>query len=77
MTLTRREFLVTGEAAATAARTQPGRRASALLIIADDQGLDLGCYVNRAISTPHIDAFAASAVRFTHGFATVSSCSSR
>ncbi|MBI1872910.1 MAG: sulfatase [Acidobacteria bacterium] len=75
MTLTRREFLVTAGAAA-AARTQPGCRASALLIIADDQGLDLGCYGNRAISTPHIDAFAASAVRFTHGFATVSSCSS-
>jgi N-sulfoglucosamine sulfohydrolase len=76
MTLTRREFLVTTGAAVATARAQPGRRASALLIIADDQGLDLGCYGNRAISTPHIDAFAASAVRFTHGFATVSSCSS-
>jgi len=76
MTLTRREFLVTAGAAAAATRAQPGRRASALLVIADDQGLDLGCYGNRAISTPHLDAFAASAVRFTHGFATVSSCSS-
>jgi N-sulfoglucosamine sulfohydrolase len=76
MTLTRREFLATAGAATAAARRQPGRRASALLIIADDQGLDLGCYGNRAISTPQIDRFAASAVRFTHGFATVSSCSS-
>ena len=76
MTLTRREFLVTTSAAAAAARQQPGRRASALLIIADDQGLDLGCYGNRAISTPQLDRFAASAVRFTHGFAAVSSCSS-
>jgi N-sulfoglucosamine sulfohydrolase len=75
MTLTRREFLVTAGAAAAVTATQPDRRASALLIIADDQGLDLGCYGNPAIATPHIDAFAASAVRFTHGFSTVSSCS--
>src|SRR5712692_4996306 len=74
--LTRREFLVTTGAGVVVARQQSLRRRSALLIIADDQGLDLGCYGNRAVSTPHLDELAAGAVRFTHGFATVSSCSS-
>lgn len=41
-----------------------------VLIVADDQGRDLGCCANRAIGTAHIDEFAASGVRFTNGFAT-------
>lgn len=73
--LSRRELL-TGTAATLVAARQPrARPRSVLLIIADDQGLDLGCYGNRAISTPRIDEFSASAVRFTHGFSTVASCS--
>jgi N-sulfoglucosamine sulfohydrolase len=58
--------------AATAA--EPARR-NALLIIADDLGLDLGCYGNTTIKTPHLDALARNGVRFSHGFAAVSSCS--
>jgi len=57
------------------ARSQPPPRRNVLLTIADDQGLDLGCYGNPAIKTPSIDQLAASGVRFTHGFTTVSSCS--
>jgi len=46
-----------------------------LLLIADDLGNDCGCYGNDKIKTPNIDALAKNGVRFTHGFAAVSSCS--
>ena len=73
--LTRRDLLASAGAAIVIPRTQQARRRSVVLIVADDQGRDLGCYGNRAISTPHIDELAASGVRFTHGFSAVSSCS--
>jgi N-sulfoglucosamine sulfohydrolase len=46
-----------------------------LLIIADDQGRDLGAYGNAVVRTPHLDTLAARGTLFTHAFATVSSCS--
>src|SRR5262249_48906781 len=57
-----------------AAAAEPARR-NVVLLIADDLGLDLGCYGNNKIKTPHLDALAKNGTRFTHGFATVSSCS--
>ena len=48
---------------------------SVLLIIADDQGLDLGAYGNRVLKTPNLDQLAARGTLFTSAFATVSSCS--
>jgi len=51
------------------------RRKNVLMLIADDQGRDLGCYGNAVIQTPNLDRLAAEGVRFTHGFATVASCS--
>jgi len=78
MNISRRSFL-TGAALTVGmigvAHPQPPPRRNVLLIIADDQGLDLGCYGNSAIKTPNLDQLAASGVRFTHGFTTVSSCS--
>jgi N-sulfoglucosamine sulfohydrolase len=53
---------------------EPARK-NVVLLIADDLGLDLGCYGNTTIRTPRLDALARNGVRFTHGFATVSSCS--
>jgi N-sulfoglucosamine sulfohydrolase len=53
---------------------EPARR-NVLLLIADDLGNDCGCYGNDKIKTPNIDALAKKGVRFTHGFAAVSSCS--
>jgi N-sulfoglucosamine sulfohydrolase len=79
--ITRRKFLLTtgstivASSASGSSRQPPDRGRNVLLIIADDQGRDLGCYGNRAIATPHLDELSASAVRFTHGFSTVSSCS--
>lgn len=59
--------------------TRPTRAASAkrrnvLLLIADDQGLDAGCY-GTGIATPRIDALARGGTRFTQAYAAVSSCS--
>lgn len=53
---------------------EPPRR-NVLLLIADDLGLDLGCYGNPVVQTPNLDRLAADGTRFTHAFATVASCS--
>jgi N-sulfoglucosamine sulfohydrolase len=50
-------------------------RKNVLLIVADDLGLQLGCYGDKSARTPHLDALAAAGTRFTHGFASVASCS--
>jgi len=54
---------------------QSAQRKSVILLIADDQGLDLGCYGNTAIKTPNLDKLAGRGVRFTNAYATVASCS--
>jgi N-sulfoglucosamine sulfohydrolase len=46
-----------------------------VLMIADDLGMEVGCYGDTAAKTPHIDRLAASGTRYTHGFASVASCS--
>lgn len=46
-----------------------------ILLIADDLGNQVGCYGDKAAKTPNIDALARAGTRFTHGFASVSSCS--
>lgn len=46
-----------------------------VLLIADDLGLQLGCYGDKAAKTPNLDALARTGTRFTHAFASVASCS--
>jgi N-sulfoglucosamine sulfohydrolase len=46
-----------------------------VLLVADDLGMQVGCYGDRHAKTPNIDALAKSGTRFTHGFASVASCS--
>ena len=46
-----------------------------VLLIADDLGMQVGCYGDAVAKTPNIDALAKAGTRFTHGFASVSSCS--
>jgi len=41
-----------------------------LVFIADDAGMDFGCYGNRNIKTPHIDKLAADGLRFDKAFLT-------
>jgi len=56
------------------ARAQ-GAPKNVVLIVADDLGLDLGCYGNKAARTPNLDALAKKGIRFKNAFATVASCS--
>lgn len=46
-----------------------------VLLVADDLGLQVGCYGDPVAKTPNIDALARSGTRFTLGFASVASCS--
>jgi arylsulfatase A len=47
-----------------------------VLIVADDLGwADLGCYDSKYHKTPHLDAFAATAVRFKHAYSACPVCS--
>lgn len=46
-----------------------------VLVVADDLGLTLGCYGNKTIKTPNIDAVAADGALFTHAYCTTASCS--
>jgi N-sulfoglucosamine sulfohydrolase len=46
-----------------------------VLIVADDQSPDMGCYGNPVLKTPNMDALAAAGTRFTHAFCTTASCS--
>jgi N-sulfoglucosamine sulfohydrolase len=50
-------------------------RKNVLLLVADDLGMEVGCYGDKVAKTPNIDVLAKSSTRFTHGFASVSSCS--
>lgn len=46
----------------------PDTKPNILVFIADDLGMDLGCYGNRAIKTPNIDQLAAQGVRFEKAY---------
>ncbi len=49
-----------------------------VVLLTDDQGtLDAGCYGSEDLSTPHVDALAASGVRFTQAYAHTVCCPSR
>lgn len=72
-----RYALILGSALLTAgplAAAEPARR-NVVLLIADDLGLDLGCYGHPVVKTPNLDALAKRGTRFTHAFATTASCS--
>jgi N-sulfoglucosamine sulfohydrolase len=76
--LDRRDFLLGSAALSGVTRVNAATRASGpniLLVIADDQGLDAGCY-GGVVKTPNLDRLAAEGTLFTQGYATVSSCSS-
>ncbi|MFO0865260.1 MAG: sulfatase [Gemmataceae bacterium] len=46
-----------------------------LLLIADDLGMEVGCYGHPVVQTPHLDRLAKKGVRFTKAYSTVASCS--
>ncbi len=57
--------------------SSPGEcKPNVLLITADDLGLQLSCYGDSYIQTPHLDALAASGVKYRTAYVTQASCSS-
>jgi len=46
-----------------------------ILFVTDDQSPDTGCYGNKAIKTPNLDAIASDGTMFTNAFCTTASCS--
>jgi N-sulfoglucosamine sulfohydrolase len=83
--MNRRAFLTglgtaaAGAWAARAAETPPGnqgKRRNVVLYVGDDWGMnDAGCYGNKAVKTPGVDALAGDGVRFTQAYCTTPSCS--
>ncbi len=69
-------LLITTAALAEHAIAAEGEaRPNVLLIVVDDLGYgELGCYGGKEIPTPHIDALAASGVKFTSGYVTAPFC---
>lgn len=49
---------------------QAPTRPNVLVFIADDVGMDFGCYGNPAIKTPHIDRLASEGIRFKNAYLT-------
>jgi N-sulfoglucosamine sulfohydrolase len=68
-------FVMVGLLAGAPADASAPPRRNVVLIVADDLGLDLGCYGNANVKTPRLDALARRGTRFSHAFATVASCS--
>lgn len=58
-----------------AAESAPSRRPNILWIIADDLGVELGCYGTPLMRTPNIDRLAQEGARFTRCFTTAPVCS--
>ncbi|HIG22799.1 MAG TPA: hypothetical protein EYQ28_09905 [Henriciella sp.] len=51
------------------------RKPNVLFITSDDLGLQLSCYGDKVIETPHLDALAASGVQFDVAYVAQASCS--
>ncbi|HEX3658715.1 MAG TPA: sulfatase [Pirellulales bacterium] len=58
-----------------AAQSALAAQNNVLVIVADDLGLQLGCYGDRQTRTPNLDRLAEGATRFTQAYCTTSSCS--
>ncbi len=54
---------------------QAAERPNIVWIIVDDMSPNFGCYGEKMISTPHVDAMARSGVQFTKAFVTAPVCS--
>lgn len=68
----RRTFLASLGAVTLPAQT---RRPNILFVTADDLGLQLNCYGEKRIRTPHLDKLAGSGVRFQTAYVAQASCS--
>jgi arylsulfatase A-like enzyme len=75
MTLTRRAYLAATLALGRRAGAAPARP-NIPWIIGDGLGVELGCYGNRQVETPHMDRLAQGGTRFTNCHSTSPVCSS-
>jgi N-sulfoglucosamine sulfohydrolase len=75
MLLRRWFFLLLLPALAQPALAAEKPQKNVLVIVADDLGLQLGCYGDRQARTPNIDRLAGEGTRFTQAYCTTSSCS--
>ena len=50
-------------------------RPNVVLIVADDLRVQLGCYGDTVVKTPHLDAFARDALRFDRAYVQIAICS--
>ena len=57
------------------ARTAAPKRPNILWLIAEDFGVELGCYGAKEVWTPILDRLAADGVRYTHAYTTAPVCS--
>jgi arylsulfatase A-like enzyme len=76
--MNRRQFLQTLNAATATGlfgAEKPASHPNIVFIYADDLGYgDVGCYGDKGVSTPNIDALAAQGLRFTDAHATSATC---
>lgn len=64
---------VGGEVQPVATTAKPAR--NVVLVVADDLGMQLGCYGDALARTPNLDRLAAAGTRFTQAYCTTASCS--
>ena len=64
-----------GTCPAAEGSAEPTPRRNVVMIVSADHGLQLGCYGDKQVKTPHLDALAAEGTRFTNAFCVTASCS--
>lgn len=57
-----------GAFSALLSKSALGATPNILFIVSEDNGLDLGCYGNKAVHTPHLDSLASRGMRFTQAY---------
>ncbi len=70
-------LLLTGTLCSAGAETKPATipARNVVLVVADDLGMQLGCYGDALARTPNLDRLAAAGTRFTQAYCTTASCS--
>lgn len=61
--------------ALAAKETLAGELPNILLIVGEDHGVELSCYGDQVVSTPHIDKLASQGILYENGYVTQSVCS--